>query len=91
VTLDEMAALRPDVIVLPDEPYAFSAADLADFAPFTEVPAVRQGRIHLIDGKLLSWYSPRLGRSLSTLRHVLLPGDARADMAGGRAHGRTRS
>jgi ABC-type Fe3+-hydroxamate transport system substrate-binding protein len=71
VTLEEMAALQPEVILLPDEPYVFGEADLADFAPFPDVPAVRQGRIHLIDGKLVTWYGPRIGRSLRTLRDLL--------------------
>ena len=74
VSLDEMAAHLPEVILLPDEPYPFSAADLPDFAPFTDVPAVRDGRIHLIDGKVLSWYGPRIGRSLRALRGLLHPG-----------------
>lgn len=73
VTLDEMSALRPEVILLPDEPYAFTEADIADFTPYAEVPAVRQGRIHLIDGKMVSWYGPRIGRSLRTLRDILEP------------------
>ncbi|GIX47439.1 MAG: ABC transporter substrate-binding protein [Candidatus Tectimicrobiota bacterium] len=73
VTLAEMAALRPDVILLPDEPYVFTEADMADFLPFSEVPAVRHGRIYLVDGKLLSWYGPRIGHSLRTLRALLAP------------------
>ncbi len=73
VTLDEMAALQPEVILLPDEPYVFSDADVADFTPFADVPAVRQGRIHLIDGKWVSWYGPRIGHSLCTLRELLAP------------------
>jgi len=73
VTLEEMAALRPEVILLPDEPYVFSKADLNDFQPFAEVPAVRQGRIHLIDGKIVSWYGPRIGESLRTLSQLLMP------------------
>ena len=73
VTLEEMAVLRPDVILLPDEPYEFGPDDLADFAPFKDVPAVRHGRVHLIDGKLLSWYGLRLGSSLSAVRHLLWP------------------
>jgi ABC-type Fe3+-hydroxamate transport system substrate-binding protein len=72
VTLEEMAARRPDVILLPDEPYVFSEADVADFAAFTDVPAVSEQRIHLIDGKLLSWYGPRIGQSLRTLRTLLI-------------------
>ncbi|ETW98336.1 MAG: hypothetical protein ETSY1_19130 [Candidatus Entotheonella factor] len=73
VTLAEMAALRPEVILLPDEPYVFSRADLDDFRPFTEVPAVRHGRMHLMDGKIVSWYGPRIGESLRTLSHLLSP------------------
>ena len=72
VTLDEMAALQPEVILLPDEPYQFSEIDLLDFRPFPDVPAVRDGRIHLIDGKMVSWYGPRIGHSLRTLRHLLV-------------------
>ena len=79
VTLEEMAAHSPEVILLPDEPYPFSDVDLADFAAFKfaafkEVPAVRDGRVHLIDGKVVSWYGPRIGRSLRALRRLLHPG-----------------
>ena len=73
ITLAEMAALAPEVILLPDEPYVFSTADIADFTPFPEVPAVRDGRIYLIDGKMVSWYGPRIGHSLRTLRDLLRP------------------
>ena len=45
VTLDEMAAHRPEVILLPDEPFRFRRAHLADFAAYPDVPAVR-GRAH---------------------------------------------
>ena len=72
VTLEEMAILRPDVILLPDEPYVFGEADVADFTAFTDVPAVSEQRIHLIDGKVLSWYGPRIGQSLRTLRTLLI-------------------
>jgi ABC-type Fe3+-hydroxamate transport system substrate-binding protein len=73
IALEEMAARRPDMILLPDEPYVFRPTDIADFAPFRDVPAVRNGRILLIDGKLLSWYGARLGRSLQTLCELLAP------------------
>src|SRR5262249_41932682 len=73
VTLEEMATLAPEVILLPDEPYVFNAADITDFAPFPDVPAVRDGRIYLIDGKMVSWYGPRIGHSLRTLRDLLTP------------------
>jgi ABC-type Fe3+-hydroxamate transport system substrate-binding protein len=71
VTLEEMATLHPEVIFLPDEPYVFSETDMADFMPFPEVPAIRDGRIYLVDGKMVSWYGPRIGHSLQTLRALL--------------------
>jgi hypothetical protein len=71
VTLEEMAALQSEVILLPDEPYVFTVADLADFMPFANVSAVRDRRVHLIGGKLVSWYGPRIGSSLRALRALL--------------------
>ncbi|HEY7139764.1 MAG TPA: cobalamin-binding protein [Methylomirabilota bacterium] len=67
VTLEEVAAAAPEVILLPDEPYRFRAAHRADFAPLATVPAVRAGRVHLVDGKLLTWYGPRIGEALERL------------------------
>jgi ABC-type Fe3+-hydroxamate transport system substrate-binding protein len=67
VTLDEAAARAPDVIVLPDEPFRFRRAHLADWQPFPAVPAVRDGRMHLMDGKLFCWHGPRLAEALSVL------------------------
>ena len=71
VTLDEMAGREPQVIVLPDEPFRFRRAHLADFAPYAAVPAVRDARIHLVDGKPFSWHGPRIGDALRTLPAIL--------------------
>jgi ABC-type Fe3+-hydroxamate transport system substrate-binding protein len=73
VTLEEMAGLMPEVILLPDEPYRFTAADQADFVGWLRVPAVRDKRIFLIDGKTVCWYWSRLDESLRSLRALLLP------------------
>jgi len=67
VTLDEVAARSPEVIVLPDEPFRFRRVHVADFAPYREVPAVRDGRIHLVDGKPFSWHGPRIADALRDL------------------------
>jgi ABC-type Fe3+-hydroxamate transport system substrate-binding protein len=75
ITLDEMAARRPEVIVLPDEPFRFRRAHLADFAAYTQVPAVRDGRLHLVDGKPFTWHGPRLGEALRTLPALFGVGD----------------
>jgi ABC-type Fe3+-hydroxamate transport system substrate-binding protein len=64
VTLEEVAAAAPEVILLPDEPYRFRAPHLADLAPY---PALRDRPVHFVDGKLLSWYGPRLGEALQVL------------------------
>ncbi len=71
VTLEEVATAAPEVILLPDEPYRFRKIHAQDFASFEEVPAVRSGRIRLTDGKLLSWYGPRIAEALQTLPSLL--------------------
>lgn len=71
VTLEEVSAARPEVILLPDEPYRFRKAHIQEFAPYEDVPAVSDGRIHLVDGKLLAWYGPRIGEALQTLPSLL--------------------
>lgn len=51
ITLDEVVARKPDLVVLPDEPHAFSAEDEAVFrAKLPEAPIVR------VSGKDLFWY-----------------------------------
>jgi ABC-type Fe3+-hydroxamate transport system substrate-binding protein len=72
VNLGEVAARKPEVILLPDEPFPFGEKHLAEFRALGEVPAVRTGRLHLLDGKVLSWYGPRIGESLRTLSHLLI-------------------
>jgi ABC-type Fe3+-hydroxamate transport system substrate-binding protein len=73
VTLDEVAAERPAVILLPDEPFRFRRAHVADFAPFAGVPAVRDERIHLVDGKPFSWHGPRIADALRLLPGLIDP------------------
>jgi ABC-type Fe3+-hydroxamate transport system substrate-binding protein len=51
VTLDEVAARKPDLVILPDEPHAFSAADERAIAG--ALPGVRVVRVN---GKDLFWY-----------------------------------
>lgn len=60
VTLDEVAARRPRLVLLPDEPFRFRRIHVKDVAA---VPA----RVELVDGKPFSWYGPRIGDALRTL------------------------
>jgi ABC-type Fe3+-hydroxamate transport system substrate-binding protein len=69
--LDEVARLRPEVILLPDEPYRFQRRHLPALRAMTEVPAVRENRIYLVEGKLLCWYGPRIADSLRRVRALL--------------------
>jgi ABC-type Fe3+-hydroxamate transport system substrate-binding protein len=74
VTLEEVADRRPQVIVLPDEPFRFRPVHRKDFAPYPDVPAVRDGRIYLVDGKPFSWHGVRIGEALRTLPTLLRGG-----------------
>ena len=58
-TLPQLAARKPDLVVLPDEPYPFSADDGPEaFAP---TPCV------LVSGRHLTWYGPSLAEARSVL------------------------
>ena len=70
VTLEEVEAAQPEVVLLPDEPYPFCAEDLEEFYEL-DVPAAHADRIHLVDGKLLTWYGPRMASSLTQLSALL--------------------
>ena len=70
VTLEEVEAMQPGTILLPDEPYPFSAEDLEEVYAL-DVPATNADRIHLVDGKLLTWYGPRMASSLMQLAALL--------------------
>ena len=70
VTLDDVVAAAPEVVLLPDEPYAFGASDVAELRRLP-IPAARSGRLHLIDGTWVSWYGPRIGPALRAIRSLL--------------------
>lgn len=72
VSVEEIEAAGPEVILLPDEPYEFSEADRREFLRL-ETPASREGRVRLVDGKALTWYGPRMAESLRRVS-VLLGG-----------------
>jgi ABC-type Fe3+-hydroxamate transport system substrate-binding protein len=72
----EIVAAAPEVILLPDEPYAFGAEHAVALRSLP-VPAAASGRIHCVDGTLLTWYGPRIRRAIELLRSLLSP-DARA-------------
>jgi hypothetical protein len=63
IPLDELTGRRPDLVVLPDEPYAFSATDGPEAFPGLRcVP---------VSGRLLTWYGPSLVEAAGELRRAL--------------------
>lgn len=70
VTLAEVEAAAPDIILLPDEPFRFSEAHVAEFAHL-DVPAARMGRIRLVDGSLVTWHGTRLAHALNLVPNLL--------------------
>ncbi|GAB2919788.1 helical backbone metal receptor [Nonomuraea fastidiosa] len=63
IPLDELNARRPDLVVLPDEPYAFSETDGPESFPGLRcVP---------VSGRLLTWYGPSLVEAAGELRRTL--------------------
>jgi ABC-type Fe3+-hydroxamate transport system substrate-binding protein len=69
VAEEEIRAAAPEVVLLPDEPYRFEERDARELRGW-EIPAARDGRIHLIDGTLVSWYGPRIRGAIETLRRL---------------------
>ena len=59
IPLDELLAVRADLVVLPDEPYRFTADDGPE--SFPGVPAA------LVTGRHLTWYGPSLAEAPSVL------------------------
>lgn len=68
VSPEEIRAAQPEMILLPNEPFAFGANHLAELKTLlAETPAAQNGRIHLVDGSLLTWPGTRLGKALQQL------------------------
>lgn len=55
ISLDDLAKMKPEAILLPSEPFPFKEKHIADFQEICPNAA-----IHLVDGELYSWYGNRL-------------------------------
>lgn len=71
VDLEAIAAADPQVILLPDEPYRFTEHHRAALGALADTSAGRDGRVHMIDGKALSWYGHRTAPALHAFRRLL--------------------
>lgn len=70
VTLNEVIAHAPDIVLLPDEPHAFTDAEVEIFRSL-DIPAARRGHILRCDGKDLMWYGARAMEGLNRLRAMI--------------------
>lgn len=68
-TLDEALELRPDFVLLPNEPYEFDAKDVEALKPL--LPPALSRRVVLINGRDLHWYGARMAGGLKSLAAVL--------------------
>ncbi len=71
VTLREITAADPQVILLPDEPYQFRERHRDEFLVHRDIEAVRERRLFLVDGRWLTWYGPRMSDGLRTVEILL--------------------
>ena len=62
-TVDELRSAAPDLVVLPDEPYRFTADDGPE--AFVGLPCA------LVSGRHLTWYGPSLGEAPRVLGAAL--------------------
>jgi ABC-type Fe3+-hydroxamate transport system substrate-binding protein len=69
VTLEEAIELRPDFVLLPDEPYEFGAKDVEQLKPL--LPPALSRRIVLINGRDLHWYGAHMVAGLGALSALL--------------------
>ncbi|HUF83216.1 MAG TPA: helical backbone metal receptor [Acidimicrobiia bacterium] len=62
-TLDDVAARHPDLVLLPSEPYPFTARHVSDIEA-----ALPDTRVRLVDGRDLFWWGIRTPHAVGRLR-----------------------
>lgn len=70
ITLDEVVAAQPEIVLLPDEPYVFTQSNADEIAQL-DIPAAKNGQIHLVNGSLLTWHGTRIAYALRDLPPLL--------------------
>ncbi len=70
VTMEEVVARAPELVVLPDEPHPFTEEDAAVFRAL-DIPAARRGAVLRTDGKDLCWYGARSVDGIARVRELV--------------------
>jgi ABC-type Fe3+-hydroxamate transport system substrate-binding protein len=73
VDLTQIAAVDPEVVLLPDEPFPFTTRHLPGLAALADSTAWRRSQVHFVDGKALSWYGARTAPALALFFRLLQP------------------
>jgi ABC-type Fe3+-hydroxamate transport system substrate-binding protein len=66
-TLEDVIARKPEVILLPDEPYEFGKSDMEFVIDYLATQGTK-ARVELIDGSSLTWFGSRTLPALGYLR-----------------------
>jgi iron complex transport system substrate-binding protein len=73
VNPDEVVQAAPDIILLPSEPFPFCEEHVDGFRTrLASTPAVQNDRIHLVDGRQITWHGTHLAQALRDLPSVLM-------------------
>lgn len=68
LTLEEIIAADPEIVLLPSEPFPFDEAECQSLVEtLAGTRAARDERIYLLDGSLITWHGTRLARALQEL------------------------
>jgi ABC-type Fe3+-hydroxamate transport system substrate-binding protein len=70
VTLEEVVARAPELVLLPDEPHPFTDADAAVFRSLA-IPAAANGAVVTMSGKDLCWYGARSVEGIARVRAIV--------------------
>jgi ABC-type Fe3+-hydroxamate transport system substrate-binding protein len=70
VTLEEVVARAPELVLLPDEPHPFSEED-ADVFRALDIPAARRGAVVRTNGKDMCWYGARSVEGIGRVRALV--------------------
>jgi ABC-type Fe3+-hydroxamate transport system substrate-binding protein len=70
---EEVLQASPEIILLPSEPFPFDDDDVnAICTALASAPAVVHGRVHLIDGRMITWHGTYLAQALRELPAILM-------------------
>jgi ABC-type Fe3+-hydroxamate transport system substrate-binding protein len=64
-TLEHALELRPDIVILPDEPYEFDESDVTEVK--AAMPPALSRRVLIVSGRDLHWYGVHMVRGLKSL------------------------